>query len=114
MRYRFLTSTVALAAVALLALGLMLAAPLTAQAASYNPALPVSMQYKDILTRSGVTILLTILNYRGVRLPAGFQDIATYGKLAICALFITAATASSSSAKTITPYARCSDSPSQA
>jgi hypothetical protein len=50
-----------LVAVALLALGLMLAAPLTAQAASYNPALPVSMQYKDILTRSGVTILLTIL-----------------------------------------------------
>ncbi len=50
-----------LVVVALLALGLMLAAPLTPQAAAYNPALPVSAQYKDILTRGGVTILLTIL-----------------------------------------------------
>ncbi len=50
-----------LVVVALVALGLMLAAPLTSQAAAYNPALPVSAQYKDILTRGGVTILLTIL-----------------------------------------------------
>lgn len=50
-----------LVVVALLALGLMLAAPLTPQAAAYNPALPVSAQYKDILTRGGATILLTIL-----------------------------------------------------
>jgi hypothetical protein len=30
-------------------------------AASYNVALPISSQYQDILTRSGLTILLTIL-----------------------------------------------------
>jgi hypothetical protein len=46
---------------ALISLGLMLAAPLTSQAAAYNPAQPVSAQYKDILTRGGGTILLTIL-----------------------------------------------------
>jgi hypothetical protein len=51
----------ALVVAALVALGLILAAPLTAQAAAYNPAQPVSAQYKDILTRNGGIILLTIL-----------------------------------------------------
>jgi hypothetical protein len=50
-----------LVVVALIALGLMLVAPLTAQAAAYNPAEPVSAQYKEILTRNGGIILLTIL-----------------------------------------------------
>jgi len=48
-----------LTAVSALALILILLAP-TLNAA-YNTALPVSVQYKDILTRGGITILLTIL-----------------------------------------------------
>ncbi len=55
------TLTGILAAVSLLAATLVLSAPLTAAASSYNVALPISSQYKDILTRSGLTILLTIL-----------------------------------------------------
>ena len=41
-------------------MGLILAAPLQS-AASFHPAIPVSTQYKEILTRSGLTIALTIL-----------------------------------------------------
>jgi len=48
-----------LAAVSLLAAILVFAAP--AISSSYNVALPASEQYKDILTRSGLTILFTIL-----------------------------------------------------
>ncbi len=48
-----------LAAVSVLALILILAAP--ANSAAYHVALPVSEQYKEILTRSGLIILLTIL-----------------------------------------------------
>ena len=55
------TLTGILAAVSLLAAGLVRTAPLTAAASSYNLALPISSQYKDILTRSGLIILLTIL-----------------------------------------------------
>jgi hypothetical protein len=47
--------------VSLLAIVLVLFARITPAAASYNPALPLSSQYKDILARSGVIILLTIL-----------------------------------------------------
>jgi hypothetical protein len=50
-----------LAAISLLAAILILSAPLTPAAASYNVAQPISSQYKDILTRGGLTILLTIL-----------------------------------------------------
>jgi hypothetical protein len=50
-----------LIAVSLLAVTLILSAPLKPAAAVYNVAQPISSQYKDILTRSGVTILLTIL-----------------------------------------------------
>src|SRR5512137_1148548 len=55
------TLTGILAAVSLLAATLVLSAPLTTVASSYNVALPISSQYKDILTRGGLTILLTIL-----------------------------------------------------
>jgi hypothetical protein len=53
--------TAVLAVVSLLAAILVFMAPVTSAAASYNPALPVSLQYKDILVRSGLITLLTIL-----------------------------------------------------
>ena len=48
-----------LAAVSLLALILVLSAPVNP--AAYDVTRPASVQYKDILTRSGLTILLTVL-----------------------------------------------------
>jgi len=45
----------------LAALVLLLLAPITPAAANFHPSLPVSAQYKDILTRGGVVILLTVL-----------------------------------------------------
>ncbi len=56
-----LTMTVILAVVSLLAAALVLSAPLTTAGASYKLTLAISSQYKDILTRSGLTIALTIL-----------------------------------------------------
>jgi hypothetical protein len=53
-------TNVLLALVSLAALGLILVAPVQL-AAGFHPALPVSTQYKDILTRDGLTIALTIL-----------------------------------------------------
>jgi hypothetical protein len=50
-----------LTAVSLLAAVLVLSAPLTPAAASYHVTIAISSQYKDILTRSGLIILLTIL-----------------------------------------------------
>jgi hypothetical protein len=50
-----------LIAVSLLAIVMVLLAPITSAAASYNTAVPLSSQYKDILTRSGIIVLLTIL-----------------------------------------------------
>jgi hypothetical protein len=47
--------------VSLLALVMVLLAPVTPAAATYNTAQPASAQYQDILTRSGVIVLLTIL-----------------------------------------------------
>ncbi|HSB65580.1 MAG TPA: hypothetical protein VLD65_03325 [Anaerolineales bacterium] len=52
---------IALVVVSLLAAALVLLAPITPAAAAFNPAQPLSAQYKDILTRSGVVVLLTIL-----------------------------------------------------
>jgi hypothetical protein len=52
---------VVLVVLSLAALGMLLAAPVTGAAAAYNTSLPVSEQYKEILTRNGVIILLTIL-----------------------------------------------------
>lgn len=56
-----LTLTGVLTALSLLAASLVLLAPLTTAASSYNVTLPISSQYKDILTRGGLTIALTIL-----------------------------------------------------
>jgi hypothetical protein len=56
-----LTLTGILVAVSLLAAALVLSAPLTPAAASYHVTQPISSQYKDILTRGGLTIILTIL-----------------------------------------------------
>ncbi len=50
-----------LAVVSVVAAVLVLSAPLTSAQASYNVTQPISSQYGDILTRGGVTILLTIL-----------------------------------------------------
>jgi len=55
------TLTGVLTAVSLLAATLILLAPLTPAAASYNVTMAISSQYKDILTRGGLTIALTIL-----------------------------------------------------
>jgi hypothetical protein len=55
------TLTGVLVAVSLLAAALVLLAPLTPAAASYTVTMAISSQYKDILTRSGLTIALTIL-----------------------------------------------------
>jgi hypothetical protein len=50
-----------LAAVSLLAAAMVFSAPLTPAASSFNVSEAISSQYKDILTRGGVTIALTIL-----------------------------------------------------
>jgi hypothetical protein len=50
-----------LALVSLAAILLVLVAPLTSAAATFNVNQPISAQYKDILTRNGAIILLTIL-----------------------------------------------------
>jgi hypothetical protein len=55
------TLTGVLIAVSLLAAILVLFAPLTSAAASYNVTMAISSQYKNILTRGGLTIALTIL-----------------------------------------------------
>jgi hypothetical protein len=55
------TLTAILAAVSLLAAYLTLSAPLTAAASFYNTTQAISSQYKDILTRGGLTIALTII-----------------------------------------------------
>ncbi len=53
---------ITLAVVSLAALLLILFAPVdAARAASYDPAVPASAQYRAILTRQGLTVLLTIL-----------------------------------------------------
>ena len=53
-------TNIILTLVSLAALGLILAAPIQS-AAAFHPSTPVSTQYKDMLTRSGLTITLTIL-----------------------------------------------------
>ena len=55
------TLNIILLIVSLLAVVLVLAAPITPAAANYNNAQPLSAQYQDILTRSGIVVLLTIL-----------------------------------------------------
>jgi hypothetical protein len=66
------TLTAVLTVVSLLAAGLVLLAPLTPAAASYNVSLAISSQYKDILSRGGLIIALTIiLNIYGTLLLVG-------------------------------------------
>lgn len=55
------TLNIALTIVSLLAVLLVFMTPVTPAAASFNPGQPLSTQYKDILTRSGIVVLLTIL-----------------------------------------------------
>ncbi len=55
------TLNIILTVVSLLAVVLVLFAPITPAAAGYSTGVPLSSQYKDILTRSGVIVLLTIL-----------------------------------------------------
>jgi hypothetical protein len=55
------TLTGILAVISVLAAALVLSAPLASAASAYNVAQPISSQYKDILTRGGATIVLTIL-----------------------------------------------------
>jgi hypothetical protein len=50
-----------LVVVSVLAVVLVFLAPVTPAAATYNPSVPLSSQYKDILSRSGLIALLTIL-----------------------------------------------------
>jgi hypothetical protein len=60
------TLTTLLALISLAAAGLILSAPITSAAANFNPATPVSTQYKTILIRStGVTVLTILLNIYG-------------------------------------------------
>ncbi len=55
------TLNIVLTVVSLLAVVLVLMAPITSAAASFKTSEPLSAQYKDILTRSGAAVLLTIL-----------------------------------------------------
>jgi hypothetical protein len=55
------TLNVILIVVSLVSLALVLLAPITPAAANFNPREPLSAQYRDILTRSGAMVLLTIL-----------------------------------------------------
>jgi len=64
------TLNIILTVVSLLAVVLVMLAPITPAAATFNTSQPLSSQYKDILTRSGVVVLLTIL-------------LNTYGTLAL-------------------------------
>lgn len=60
-RHHFAQITnILLTLVSLAALGLILAAPIHS-VASFHPSIPVSTQYKDILTRDGLTVAMTIL-----------------------------------------------------
>lgn len=65
--------TVVLTILSLAALGLIIIAPLTAAEASYDVAQPLSSQYQDILTRSGLIKFLTIFlnSYGTVALVGG-------------------------------------------
>lgn len=56
-----LTFTLILAVVSLAAITLVMLAPITPAAAAFNVNLPLTAQYRDILTRNGFIVLLTIL-----------------------------------------------------
>jgi hypothetical protein len=70
---------VILAIVSLAALVLVLAAPVTSAAASFNISKPVSEQYRDILERNGMMIALTILlNIYGTITLVGGAILSAY------------------------------------
>jgi hypothetical protein len=72
-------STYILAVVSLLAIALVMLAPLTAAATSYDVTLPVSEQYKDILVRSGgITALTIVLNIYGTLTLIGGAVYSAY------------------------------------
>lgn len=74
-----LTLAYILAAVSLVAIGLVVFAPLTGAQVGYDITLPASAQYKDILTRSGLTIALTIiLNIYGTLTLVGGALFSAY------------------------------------
>ena len=50
-----------LTVVSLIALGLIITTPITAEAASYDVTQPISSQYQEILERSSLTRILTVL-----------------------------------------------------
>jgi hypothetical protein len=56
-----LTLNIVLSLLTLVALALIIMAPITGAVASYNVTQPISSQYKDILERNGAIIFLTIL-----------------------------------------------------
>jgi hypothetical protein len=73
------TLNIILILVSLFVLVLVLMAPVTAGATSFNPSQPASAQYKDILTRSGIIILLTILlNIYGTIMLVGGAIYSAY------------------------------------
>ncbi|MDO9128942.1 MAG: hypothetical protein Q7U34_03660 [Anaerolineales bacterium] len=73
------TLTGILAVVSLLAATLILLTPLTSAAAAYSITQPISSQYKDILTRGGLTIGLTILlNIYGTLMLVGGAIYSAY------------------------------------
>jgi len=55
------TFTLILAVVSLVAITLVMLAPITPAAAAFNVNSPLTTQYRDILTRNGFVVLLTIL-----------------------------------------------------
>jgi hypothetical protein len=68
-----------LAAVSVLAAVLVMSASLTPAASAYQVSQPISAQYQDILTRSGLTIILTILlNIYGTVLLVGGAIYSAY------------------------------------
>ena len=71
--------TAGLGLVSLASLALIAAAPLTAAASSYQTALAVSAQYKDILVRPGAVVALTIfLNIFGTIAVVGGAIYSAY------------------------------------
>lgn len=73
------TLTGLLAAVSILAAVLVLQAPLTTLASGYQVSQPISSQYQDILTRSSLTIFLTILlNIYGTLILVGGAIYSAY------------------------------------
>jgi hypothetical protein len=71
--------TAALTVISILAAVLVFTAPLTTAAAAYNPAQPASEQYKEIMTRSGLIILLTVfLNIYGTLTLVGGALYSAY------------------------------------